>query len=121
MIASFGGMIVLVIRKTDHIENQVIMDMTFVNMRRQDKLIFAAQDFFCKLHADLMRFLRRHFTRFKRLYQVMPHVRSFVNGMAARSGKFNVGGFGSAAVGGNKQATVRFVRIEDIANRRFQR
>ena len=51
-------MIVLMIRKTDRIKNQVVMNVILVNVRCQDKLIFAAQDFFCKLHTNLVGFLR---------------------------------------------------------------
>ena len=68
VIAPFIGMTVLMIRKTDRVKNQVVMDVILVNMRRQDKLIFAAQDFFCKLHTNIVRFLWRHLARFKRLY-----------------------------------------------------
>jgi len=58
VITPLVGMIVLMIRKADRIENQVIMNMIFVYMSGKYKLILAAQDFFCKLHADLMGLLR---------------------------------------------------------------
>ena len=49
VIASLVGMIVLVIHKADRIKNQVVMNMIFVYVGGKDKLILAAQDFFCKL------------------------------------------------------------------------
>ena len=67
VIASLVGMIVLVIRKADRIENQVVMNMIFVYMGGKYKFILAAQNFFCKLHADFMGLLRRDLPRLKGL------------------------------------------------------
>ena len=58
VIASLVGMIVLVIRKADCIENQVVMNMIFVYMGGKYKLVLSAQDFFYKLYADFMGLLR---------------------------------------------------------------
>ena len=49
MIAALVGMVVLVIRKADGIEDQVVMNMIFVYMGGKHKFILATQDFFCKL------------------------------------------------------------------------
>jgi len=57
--------------------------MFFVYMGGKHKLILAAQDFFCKLHADLMGLLRRDLPRLKGLDQVAAQVRSLVDGVAA--------------------------------------
>lgn len=46
VITPLVGMIMLVIRKADRIENQVVMNMIFVYVGGKDKLILAAQDFF---------------------------------------------------------------------------
>lgn len=46
VITPLVGMIVLVIRKADRIENQVVMNMIFVYMGSKYKFILAAQDFF---------------------------------------------------------------------------
>ena len=43
------------------------MNMIFVYVGGKDKLILAAQDFFCELHADLMGLLRRDLPRLKGL------------------------------------------------------
>ena len=121
VIASLVGMIVLVIRKADRIENQVVMNMIFVYMGGKYKFILAAQDFFCKLHADLMGLFRRDLPRLKGLDQVTAQVRSLVDGMAAGPGKFDIRSFGGTAIGGYKQLSIRLFRVADIVNGRFQR
>ena len=52
-------------------QNNVVMDMLFVNVCCNYKLMFSASDFFCKFPAKFQRFLRRNiiFGR-KRLYQM---------------------------------------------------
>ena len=117
VITPLVGMIVLVIRKADRIENQVVMNMIFVYVGGKYKFILAAQDFFCKLHADLMGLFRCDLPRLKGLDQVAAQVRSLVDGVAAGPCKFNVG----AAKGGHRQLPIRLVWIADIVNGRFQR
>ena len=121
VIAALVGMIVLVIRKADGIEDQVVMNMIFVYMGGKYKLILSAQDFFCKLYADLMGLFRRNLPRLKGLDQVATQVRSLVNSMAAGLGKFDIRSFGGAAIGGYKQLSVRLFRVADIVNGLFQR
>ena len=105
----------------NRIKNQVVMNMFFVYMGGKHKLILAAQDFFCKLHADLMGLLRRDLPRLKGLDQVAAQVRSLVDGVAAGPGKFDIRGFGGAAMGGYKQLSIRLFWVADIVNGRFQR
>ena len=121
VIAPLIGMVVLVIREADRIKNQVVMDMPLVYVGGEDKFIFAAQDFLCKLHPDLMGFLRRHLPRLKRLDQVAAQVGALVNGVAAGPGKFNIRCFGGAAIGGYQELPIRLFRVADIVNGRFQR
>ena len=121
VIAPLVGMVVLVIREADRIENQVVMDVILVYVGGQYELIFTAQDFFCKLHPDLMGFLRRHLPRLKCLDQMAAQVGALVDGMAAGPGKLNVRCFGSAAIGGHQQFSIRLFGIADIVNGRFQR
>ena len=121
MIAALVGMVVLMIRKADGIENQVVMHMVTVYVGGKYKLIPAAQNLPCKLHADLMGLLRRDLPRLKGLDQVTAQVRSLVDGMAAGPGKFDIRGLGGAAIGRNKQFSVRLFRVADIVNGRFQR
>ena len=112
MIAALVGMVVLVIRKADGVEDQVIMDVIPVYVGGQDKLIPAAQNFFCQLHADLMGLLRRDLPRLKGLDQVTAQVRSLVDGMAAGPGKFDIRSFGGAAIGGHQQLYLFSVNIK---------
>ena len=121
MIAALIGMVVLVIRETDRIENQVIMNMIFVYVGGKDKFILAAQDFFCKFHAYFMGLFRRNLPRLKGLDQVTAQVRSLVDGMAAGPGKFDIRSFDGAAIGGYQELPVCFLRVADIVNGCFQR
>ena len=121
MIAPLVGMVVLMIRKADRIENQVIMNMIFVYMSGKYKLILATQDFFCKLHADFMCLFRRDLSRLKGLDQMAAQVCSLVDGMAAGPGKFDIRSFGGAAIGGYQELPVCFLRVADIVNGCFQR
>ena len=107
------------IRKADGIEDQVVMNMIFVCVSGQDKLIPAAQNLPCQLHADLMGLLRRDLPRLKGLDQVTAQVRSLVDGMAAGPGKFDIRGLGGAAIGRNKQLPIRLFRVADIVNGRL--
>ena len=121
VITPFVGMVVLVIREADCIENQVIMDVILVNVSGEDKFIFAAQDLPCQFHADPVGFLWRDLPRLKGLDQVAAQVRALVNGMAACPFKFNVGGLGGASEGGHQQFSICLIGIADIVNGRFQR
>ena len=121
MVAPLVGMVVLIVGEADRIKNQVVMDMIFVYVGGEDKLILAAQDFLCKLHTDFMGFLRRHLPRLKRLDQMAAQVRPFVNGMAAGPGKFNVRCFSGAAIGRYQQLPACLFGIADIVDGRFQR
>ena len=102
VIAPLVGVIVLVVLKTDRIENQVIMDVIPVYVGSEDKFILAAQDLPRQLHADPVGFRRRHFPRLERLDEVAAQVRALVDGMAAGPCKFNVGGLCGAAEGGHQ-------------------
>ena len=121
VITPLVGMIVLVIRKADGVENQVVMNMIFVYVGGKYKFILAAQDFFCKLHADLMGLFRCDLPRLKGLDQVAAQVRTLADGMTTGPFKFDVGGLGGAAEGGHQQLSIRLVGIADIVNGHFQR
>ena len=92
------------------------MNVIPVYVGGQDKLIPAAQDLPCQLHADLMGLLRRDLPRLKGLDQVTAQVRPFVDGMAAGPGKFDIRGLGGAAIGGDQQLSIRLFRVTDIVN-----
>ena len=118
VIASLIAVVVLMIHEADGIENQVVMDMPLVNMGGQYKFVLATQDLFCKLHPDLMGFLRGDLPRGEGLYQVAAQVVVIapVNGVTARPSKFNIRSFGGAAIGGDQQFPICFGRIADIVN-----
>ena len=63
--------------------------MIFVYVGSKYKLVLATQDFFCKLHADLMGLFRCDLPRLKGLDQVAAQVCSLVDGMVAGPGKFD--------------------------------
>ena len=67
VIAPLIGMVVLVVGEADRIEDQMVVNMPFVNMGGKYKLVLATQYFFCQLHPDLMGFLWRHLPRLKGL------------------------------------------------------
>ena len=121
VIAALVGLVVLMILKADGVEEQVVLDVIPVCVGGQDKLLPAAQDLPCPLHADLMGLLRRDLPRLKGLDQVAAQVRSLVDGMAAGPGKFDIRSLGGAAIGGYKQLSVCLFWVADIVNGRFQR
>lgn len=121
VIAPLVGMVVLVIREADRIENQVVVNVILVYVGGQHKFIFAAQDFFCKLHPDLMGFLRRYLPRLKGLDQMATQVGALVDGVEARPFKLDIRGLGGTPIGGYQQFPVRFLRVADVINGRFQR
>ena len=97
------------------------MNMIFVCVSGKYKLIPAAQDLPCQLHTDLIGLFRRDLPRLKGLDQVAAQVLSLVDGVVAGPGKFDICGFGGAAMGGYKQLSVRLFRVTDIVNGCFQR
>ena len=50
-------MVMLMIRKTDGVKNDVVVNVILVYMGRQHKFILTSQNLFCELHTDLMGFL----------------------------------------------------------------
>ena len=120
MVASLIAVVVLMIHEADGIENQVVMDMPFVNMGGKYKFVLAAQDLIGKLYSDLMGFLRGDFPRRERLYQMAAQVIALVDSMAACPSKFNIRCLCGAAMGGYQQFPVRLGWIADVVNGRFQ-
>ena len=68
----------MVIYKVDRAKNDVVMDMSLINVRREDVFMLP----FCyrvgKLPPDLMGFLVIDFPRLKGLYQVVGEVVSLI-------------------------------------------
>ena len=119
-VTALAGVVAAVVLETDRVTDQMVMHMAFVYMGGQDKFIFAAQELPCKLHPNLVGFLRRHLARLKRLDEMPPQVVSLVDGVAAGPGKFYIRGFGGTAEGGHQQLPVRLLRVADIVNGGFQ-
>ena len=82
VIAALVGMVVFVVGETDRIENQMVVNMSLVNMGGKYKFVLATQYFFCQLHPDLMGILGRDLSRFKGLDQVAAQVRVFVTAIS---------------------------------------
>ena len=80
-IASSVGNILSLIHHVHSTEDDVIMDVPFVNVCGQHIGVFALQDFICKLPANLVGLLRRGFARRKRLYQVVGQIVAFLHGL----------------------------------------
>ena len=80
-IALSVGNILSLIHHVHSTEDDVIMDVPFVNVRGQHIRVFALQDFICKLPANLAGPLRRGFARRKRLYQVVGQIVAFLHGL----------------------------------------
>ena len=106
MITVLVGMVVLVVGEADRIEDQIIMNMSFINMGGKYKLVLTTQYFFCQLYPDLMGFLGGGLPRGKGLNHVAGQVCALGDGMAGCPFKFNVACFGGAAKVGHQQIPV---------------
>ena len=80
-IASPVGNILPLVHHVHSTENDVVVDVSLVNVRGQHIRVFALQDFICKLPANLVGLLRRGFARRKRLYQVVGQIVAFLHGL----------------------------------------
>ena len=87
--------------EVERVENQMLVNMSLVNMGGKYKVALTTQYFFSQMHPDLMSFLWCYLPRLKGLDQVAVQVRALVNGMAVCPFKFNVDGLGGVAEGGH--------------------
>ena len=60
MVATLVEMVVLVADEADCIENQMVVNISLVNMGGKYRLVLTTQYFFCRLRPNLMGFLRKH-------------------------------------------------------------
>ncbi len=81
---------VLVILKADCIENQMVMNMVFINMGGKYKLVLATQYFFGRLNSNFVGILGGNLPGRKGLDQAAAQMRVLVNGMATGPSKFNI-------------------------------
>ena len=58
MIAALVGMVLFVVSETNRIENQMVVNMSLVDMGGKYKLVLAPQYFFFQLYPNLMVFSR---------------------------------------------------------------
>ncbi|MBS7306925.1 MAG: hypothetical protein KIG43_02480 [Eubacteriales bacterium] len=91
------------------------------NTKNARTCFFSVRTFSLIQITALIGYLGGDLPRPKGLDQVAAQVRTLVNGMAAHPGKFNIDGFGGAAIGGYQHFPVCFFQIADVVNGRFQR
>ena len=70
VIAPFVGIVFVVVYEVNRAENNVVMDMPLVNVRRHNILMLPLCYRVGKLLSDFMGFLIIHFPRLKGLYQM---------------------------------------------------
>ena len=75
------GNILPLVHHVHSTENDVVVDVSLVNVRGQHIRVFALQDFICKLPTNLVGLLRRGFSRCKRLYQVVGQIVTFLHSL----------------------------------------
>ena len=111
----------MVINEVHSIENDVVMAVSFVNMRGDHILIFSFEPFVRKLFSDLMSFFGRNLTDIKRLYQVTSddgrNLRSLLRCKVSRPLKFLCSRIaGSTSEGRNKQFIISLFWIDDVGD-----
>ena len=80
-IAPPVGNILPLVHHVHSTENDVVVDVSLVNVRGQHIRVFALQDFICKLPTNLVGLLRRGFARCERLYQVVGQIVALLHGL----------------------------------------
>lgn len=75
------GNILSLVHHVHGTKDDVVMDVSFVNVRGQHIRVFALQHFICKLSANLVGLLWGGFTRCKGLYQVVGQIVAFLHGL----------------------------------------
>ena len=70
IVSLFTVMVFLMLDVICSTENDVVMNVSFVNVGSHNVRVFSFQKFIGKLYADLMSFLIRYFSGHKCLYQM---------------------------------------------------
>ena len=108
----------MMIHKVHGIEDQMIMNMAFVNVGSQHILIFPAKDLICKLLADLMRKLWRYLANIKGLDDMAGNnfdgIHPLLLGNFSRPFKFLSRCLGCTSVGRDKHFIVGLLRVHDV-------
>lgn len=116
-VALAVGNVLALFRHIYGAENDVVVQVAFVDVGGNHIGIFALQHFIGKLPPDLMGLLRRGFPRFEGLYQVMGQIVALLVRLIQQHLKFNIRRF----IGRNEQLFIGLVRVLDVIQRLFQR
>ena len=112
------ALVCVVVHKVNRIENQMVMNMVFVNVSGQHILIFSSEDFVCKLLADLVGKLRCDLSNFKGLDHMTGYdpdrIHPFLLGYFPRPFKFPRCGLAGTAVGRDQQLLVGLFGIQNV-------
>ena len=112
------ALVCVVVHKVNRIENQMVMNMVFVNVSGQHILIFSSEDFICKLLANLVGKLRCDFSNFKGLDHMTGYdpdrIHPFLLGYFPRPFKFPRCGLAGTAVGRDQQLLVGLFGIQNV-------
>ena len=95
-------------------KNNVIVDMPLVNMRRQNVFVLTLCYRVCKLTPDFVGFLIFHFSRRKRLYQMVGEIIAFLHSLRQGKSELNICRFIGTAKRGHKDFFVGLCGILDI-------
>ena len=102
-------------------ENNVIVDVSFVNVRREYIFMLPLCYRVGKLLSDFVGFLIVYFSRLKGLYQMVGEIVPFLYGLCKRKSELNIRRFIAAPKGGHKHFPVCFIRVLDIVKGFTQR
>ena len=112
------ALVCVVVHKVNRIENQMVMNMVFVNVSGQHILIFSSEDFICKLLANLVGKLRCDLSNFKGLGHMTGYdpdrIHPFLLGYFPRPFKFPRCGLAGTAVGRDQQLLVGLFGIQNV-------
>ena len=112
------ALVCVVVHKVNRIENQMVMNMVFVNVSGQHILIFSSEDFVCKLLADLVGKLRCDLSNFKGLDHMTGYdpdrIHPFLLGYFPRPLKFPRCGLAGTAVGRDQQLLIGLFGIQNV-------
>ena len=95
-------------------KNNVIVDMPLVNMRRQNVFVLTLCYRVGKLTPDFVGFLIFHFSRRKRLYQMVGEIIAFFHSLRQGKSELNICRFIGTAERGHKDFFVRLCGVLDI-------
>lgn len=68
VIVALVEAVAIVVGEADRIEDQMVVNMSLVNMVGKYKLVLANHYFFCELHPDFMAFFSGYLPRLRSIY-----------------------------------------------------